>query len=138
MQIADTAKILTTIQTFDNRKVDEVVIRAWHAILEPYTFDDCFTAVKDHYTHNRAWMMPADVVDRVKRMGDDRMMRFNQGLRLRDDDEASTLGTPAWREAVRALTRAARNGTLTPETYTAYQDGRSELPAGILPKELTQ
>lgn len=130
MNIAETANLLTAIQAFDNRKVDEVTIKNWHALLEKHAFSDCYAAVTAHYTSSKGWIMPADIVARVRDTEEARLGTFQHGLRLREDDHDALTGA-VWGEAMRGLQHAARTGELTPEAYDAYLSGRVQLSTTI-------
>ena len=139
MQINETSAVLAKIQAYSNRNVDKAVILAWHEILEPYALKDCLNAVADHYRHSKEWLMPADIVARVKEYRQERIDKFRDGIHLSPADERRLLeaGDMAhWRDTNRRLRTAAADGELTPEAYEAYQDGRLQLD-NITRKEIT-
>lgn len=131
--IIDTGKVLLTIQAFDNRTITEEMTLLWHELLEPYTLQDCIRAVKDHYAESRDWLMPADVISRVKQIRAERAGAV-RGIQLREDDELipaepgeKSQVVPDWREKVHALGERIRNGEITPAQYRAYHDGKLSL-----------
>ena len=84
--IIDTGKVLLTIQAFDNRTITEEMTLLWHELLEPYTLQDCIQAVKDHYEESKEWIMPVDIISRVKKVRAERAGAV-RGIQLREDDE---------------------------------------------------
>lgn len=68
MTPAETAKLLAMVQTFDRRNVGESEITGWHAVLADLVFEDCRDAVVEYFRSSRDWLMPADVVDGVRRL----------------------------------------------------------------------
>lgn len=142
--IIDTGKVLLTIQAFDNRTITEEMTLLWHELLEPYTLQDCVQAVKDHYEESKEWIMPVDIISRVKQIRSYRVGRV-QGVQLRPDDELietepgkGAQMVPDWRQKISALTERIANGEITPDQYRAYHDEKlslQELMASA--KELT-
>lgn len=131
--IIDTGKVLLTIQAFDNRTITEEMTLLWHELLEPYTLQDCVQAVKDHYAESRDWLMPVDVINRVKQVRAERAGAV-RGIQLREEDELipgapgeKSQLVPDWREKVRALGERIRNGEISPAQYRAYHDGELSL-----------
>ena len=62
MNLQETDRVLTFAAIFDRRKVEEPDVLAWQTMLEDYTEDDCMAAVKEHYSSETRWLMPADVI----------------------------------------------------------------------------
>lgn len=105
MTPADTARVLALVQTYDNRKVDAIVVGAWHALLEPLTFDDACAAVREHYTTRRDWLMPLDILDGVKSLRRRRL--DNVELQVPD---ANPDDTAAYLQAVKDRNMRAADG----------------------------
>lgn len=61
MTKAEVARLLAMIAAFDRRTIGEADVEAWHLILADLDTNDCANAVRDHYTTQRDWIMPADV-----------------------------------------------------------------------------
>lgn len=141
MRIMDTAQVLAKIQAYSNRNVDEAVITVWHEILEPLELQDCLRAVTDHYRDSKEWLMPSDIVSRVRTYREARLNKFPNGILLSPEDERQAIeskgGMQTYRDACRSLRHLAANGELTPAAYEAYQDGKLQLELNI-PKEITQ
>lgn len=58
----DEAKaLLGLVQAYDNRKVGQVTISAWHAALEDVPFEAAKLAVIEHFRTSALWLMPAHV-----------------------------------------------------------------------------
>lgn len=99
MTPAEASALLTIASGFDNRRVDPDVARSWAVALEDVRFEDAREAVVAHYRATRNWMMPADVLDRVKRT---RAARIAAGeAELIPPPELSELETRAWMHAAR-------------------------------------
>ena len=129
MNIAETAIILSKIQAFDNRNVDDATIIAWQEVLEPHTVRDALKAVSDYYRMNSAWIMPAHIVERVRAIEDRRVYEFKNGYHLNPMDEAGVFEHGDWSKAMAELGKAVRTGALSPEAYEAYQSGDKPLEA---------
>lgn len=68
MNIEETADILALCAGYDNRRVGEADILAWHRVIGDLLFEQAREAVFAHYTDSRERIMPADVRNRVKIM----------------------------------------------------------------------
>ena len=66
MNIQETSRVLAKIQVFDNRRVDEATILAWHEVLAPYDYQKALDAVTAFYREDRKWIMPADIALRCR------------------------------------------------------------------------
>jgi hypothetical protein len=62
------ATLLARIQVGDNRKVDEVVILEWDAVVGDLDFDDAIAAVRTHRTESTEYLTPAHVVAGVRKI----------------------------------------------------------------------
>lgn len=99
MTPAEASALLTIASGFDNRRVDPDVARSWAVALDDVRFEDARDAVVAHYRATRNWMMPADVLDRVKRT---RAGRIAAGeAELTPPPELSEIETRAWLQAAR-------------------------------------
>jgi hypothetical protein len=76
MTPAEAAALLTIAAAYDNRKPDADAAKAWAMALEDYPYDDCRTAVVEHYRESRDWLMPSDVIDGVKHIRKERLIMF--------------------------------------------------------------
>lgn len=76
MTPAEAAALLTIAAGFDNRKPDADQARAWAMALDGYRFEDCRDAIVGYYREHREWMMPADVIGRVKRVRNARVNAY--------------------------------------------------------------
>ena len=65
MTKTEIAQLLTLIAAFDRRTIGEADVEAWNLILADLDVEDCMTAVREHYTESRDWIMPADVYRRA-------------------------------------------------------------------------
>jgi hypothetical protein len=137
MRIIDTAQVLARIQVFNNRSVDELVITAWHEILEPYELADCMRAVTEYFQKSKEWVMPVDIMHLVHEYRKARIDEFKNGLRLSDADDRAAAMAGTWPAAQRELYRLAGNGHITPALYDDYQAGKIQL-AEIQSKELAR
>lgn len=63
----ETGKLLGICASYDNRAVDEISVYAWFRVVGDLPYGACETAVIDHYSTSREWIMPADVRNRVRR-----------------------------------------------------------------------
>ncbi|WP_313816363.1 hypothetical protein [Citricoccus sp.] len=138
MNINETAEVLARVQAYHQGfKVTDEKIIAWYELLEPYTLRDCIEAVKAYFRAPGDWIMPADIIERVKEYQQDRLGKFGD-LRLSDADERSLLDRgPDWRHENRKLWALAANGHITPDDHTAYLVGRLTLDA-LSPKEISR
>lgn len=76
-----TGLLLAKISTFDNRSITAEIIDSWTEALKSYvTVSDAKQAVADFYgdpkwVDRRAWIMPADVNARCRKLVNDRQIR---------------------------------------------------------------
>lgn len=73
MKPSEVAALFATIAAFDRRETSEIDVGAWHAAfaaagLGDLALEDARAAVVQHYSGTRQWVMPVDVIDRVKRI----------------------------------------------------------------------
>lgn len=76
MNTQEAAALLAVAAAFDNRKPDADAAMAWAAALGDMEFNSCRDAVVGHYRESREWIMPADVVSRVRVIAAERMRPF--------------------------------------------------------------
>ncbi len=63
----ETGKLLGICAAYDNRNVDDSALYAWFRVIGDLPYGACETAVIEHYSNSREWIMPADVRKHVKR-----------------------------------------------------------------------
>lgn len=102
MTPADVARVLAVAQSYDNRKVDEIVVASWHKLLGHLEPEDALTAVHRHYATSRDWLMPIDVLDGAKRLQRERLEAVEQFIPDADPDDVQ--GYIAARRAGRVRT----------------------------------
>lgn len=137
MNYAETGKLIGLIVAYndnfakglDNQGKAQKVA-AWQELLADYPAYDCITAVKDYFaTETNPWIMPADIISRVKEIQKQRLedaggfLTLNREDELGQDDEP----LPGHRERIQALYRGIRHGHITPDQYRAYKQGRLQL-----------
>lgn len=61
MNRAETARLLAAMAAFDRRTVGDADVIAWQAVLEDVDYEDALLAVRQWYTNNTEWIMPAHV-----------------------------------------------------------------------------
>lgn len=76
MNTQEAAALLAVAAAFDNRKPDADAAMAWGIALKDYEFNSCRDAVVAHYRETREWLMPADVIAGVRKIGAERMRPF--------------------------------------------------------------
>jgi hypothetical protein len=64
--------VLAKAAAFDNRKVGEVDVLAWHEVIGRYDVSDALAAVTRHYTETRDRLMPADLMRHMKTIREER------------------------------------------------------------------
>jgi hypothetical protein len=74
MTPADASKLLTLAASFDNRKPDPDAANAWAIALGDLPVKDCADAIVAYYREHREWLMPADVIQRVRKIRRDRLV----------------------------------------------------------------
>lgn len=73
MNIKETAQLLAYISAFDNRNFDHLIAGAWNELLREYDLEECKAAVREHFTESSKWMMPADLIGRIKEIRRERL-----------------------------------------------------------------
>lgn len=61
MNRAETHDLLTFIAIYDNRRTDDAVVLAWHAIISDLSPEDCRAAVMNHFATSDAYLKPVHV-----------------------------------------------------------------------------
>jgi hypothetical protein len=69
----EASALLAVAAAFDNRKPDPDAAMAWSLALTGLPFIDCRNAIVDHYRRTTEWLMPAHVLELVKRVRDKRI-----------------------------------------------------------------
>ena len=90
MTPAEAQMLLGIAASFDNRKPSEEAALAWAAVLSDLEFVSCRDAIVRHYRESREWIMPADIVSRVRQKVTERFRAFGTLIppeEVRDDYE---------------------------------------------------
>lgn len=115
MNAAETGKLLGFMAMYDNRRVDELVIVAWHRVLGDLRYADAEAAVAAHYTETTERIMPAHVRQRVKALRDERIRRTEIPAPPRE-----LLNDPdAYRKALRESAKRIADGEEPPRALEA-------------------
>lgn len=61
MNLTETHDLLTLAAKYDNRRFDDATVIAWREVLAEFSFDDCRTAVVEHFATSDAYLMPVHV-----------------------------------------------------------------------------
>jgi hypothetical protein len=80
MTPTEAAALLTIAAAFDNRKPNEEAATAWAAALNGLPFDDCRDAVLEYYREEREWLMPVEIVKRVRKKHHERIEAGLKGI----------------------------------------------------------
>lgn len=102
MQASEAAAVLTAAALIDKRTIGETEAIMWAEILPEWiTKTDALAAVAVHYRATRDWLMPVDVITRVKAVRAERFRAAGQpdlpaGLDWRDEQRWRT----HWRDLV--------------------------------------
>ena len=75
MTPGDATRVLTLAASYDQRTIGEADALAWGKVLGELNTDDAFQAVADHYTRETRRLMPADVINGVRRIRAARLER---------------------------------------------------------------
>lgn len=78
MSPQEAAALLAVAAAFDNRKPDPDAALAWAHALEGFKPTDCRDAIVKHYRETREWLMPADVVSRVRAVQSERLRSLGE------------------------------------------------------------
>ncbi|GAA4680193.1 hypothetical protein [Nocardioides nanhaiensis] len=74
MNVSEAAAALSVCSSFDRRTVGEADAQAWAAALPDVRFEDARDAIVAHYRETREWIMPADVLRRVRLVRRERLV----------------------------------------------------------------
>lgn len=129
MTKTETAQLLTLIAAFDRRTIGETDVEAWHLIVADLEPDDCMTAVREHYTDSREWLMPADVRRRALAAA---RRRAGQAARARIDAEIAEAERGEVTDRTHPL-RALMAGA--PIKYTPRADWQTRRAITAAPRE---
>jgi hypothetical protein len=114
--LADVYDLLTLAASFDNRKFDDATVAAWHAVLHDLDPGDAQTAVLQHFSSSREYLMPVHIREAA------------QAVRRRREH----LEREAQQADQRAVESAQRGPTTdrSPEIAAFVAQVRSMLPPG--------
>lgn len=96
MTPAETAQLLALVAAYDRRTIGRADVQAWHVVLAEVSYDDARTVVTGHYATQTAWIMPAHIVDGVRRIRSERLAGLDALLPDADPDDIH-----AWLKAYR-------------------------------------
>ena len=122
MTPAEAQMLLGIAASFDNRKPNEEAAIAWSAVLGDYDYTECRDAVVDHYRESREWIMPADVVSRVRHKITERFRNFGTLIppeEVREDYELERKWRMWAREEITSG-RATRPGDIGMDDGSGY------------------
>lgn len=68
MTLGEVTRLLALAAGFDRRTVGESDARAWHVLLADVKFGDAQTALYEHFRTSTDWLMPAHILDGVRRI----------------------------------------------------------------------
>lgn len=66
MEEREAFQLLTLASVRDGRPVTQMHAKVWAADLADVAYEDAVNATRDHYRESSKWIMPADVIERVK------------------------------------------------------------------------
>lgn len=76
MNQQEAAALLAVAAAFDNRKPDADAALAWSLALADFDFISARDAVVAHYRESRDWIMPSDIVARIRTIVANRLRLF--------------------------------------------------------------
>jgi hypothetical protein len=119
---SETARLLATISSFNNRTIGEGDVIAWQSVLADVELPDAEEAVRRHFAENTEWVMPAHVRRLVRDI-------------IRERESAASLWAPGQYgvlkdQAVPELPRGERltAGDISPRVVELLSQLRAELP----------
>ncbi len=74
--------VLAKAGQYDGRKPDVEAAIEWAAELHGYRLEDCIEAIRAHYRDGHRWVMPSDIIARIKAIRTDRIERHKWKLRI--------------------------------------------------------
>lgn len=115
MNRTEAAKVLAKAAAYDNRQPDQAAALAWaEALDQDMPLQDALRIVGEHYSDERAWIMPADINRRWRSLGKARIeTAARTGLPEPPDELADDAG--AWATWKKAQIRAIRAGCDAPQ-----------------------
>lgn len=122
MNKLETAKLLTAASLVDNRAVTEEHVDQWHKILISAEYDECVTALEEHYRSSEQYLTPTRIMILVRKARNDRAERKAREARVEQTfDPDLHKGKPANMDAMIAFwkdvwERAPKGATGSPET----------------------
>jgi hypothetical protein len=120
MKHSEISLLFGVMAAYDRRTTGEADVRAWHDVIGDLDFTDAVQAVKAHYRESSAWVMPADVRARVKKIREERLAAVGDDALVPDADPDDV---DAWLEAL----RAGRMRRASPPQHATAQ--RRDVPA---------
>lgn len=70
MNLTETNSLLAFIALYDNRRIDDATVVAWHAVLDDLDLPDCREAVVQHFRTSDVYLVPVHIrrlVDEIVR-----------------------------------------------------------------------
>lgn len=139
MNFDETSQVLAAIQIYDNRRVDDATVKAWHKMIGRFTLADCLAAVEQYFTTNTDWLMPAHIIRNVKAFRSRRIeLAGNPVLNTADEYDEAGNRLPDAKRKQDHLVNLVANGQLDADQYKSYKSGRLTLQQlGNQARELT-
>lgn len=130
--------ILAKAGQYDGRKPDVDTAIEWADELAGFQVHDCIEAVRDHYREGHRWVMPSDLIGRIKAVRTDRIERHKWKLRIpahiadMEDGPEHDAAQSAW---LAGAYRAIADGQIppTPETRAIGTGYAASIKAALPP-----
>lgn len=116
MKRSEVSKLLTLAAAYDRRTAGEADVEAWFLLLANTDFEDARLAVLAHYADEHRWLMPADIVKRVRRIRTDRAAAIVGPGQPAEVPDANPDNEAAYRRALREQRHRAGSGQLVEGT----------------------
>lgn len=96
MTPAETAKLLSKAALIDSRHIDRETVTAWHEIIGHLDYNDAMTALNIHRRMSIEYLMPAHIINNIKRAREERATQENRQRALNPPPPQPRTKMPEW------------------------------------------
>lgn len=120
MTPSQTAELLTFCAAFDRRTIGKSDVLAWHTVLGNLDYEAARQAVTQHYATETRWIMPADIISKVRAKRRARLERHTES-----EPPPGDTRDDAYKAALLAERRAIADGRTEPRPVPALPPGET-------------
>lgn len=110
MNRAETSDLLALIARYDNRRIDDATVIAWHAVLGDLPFNDCVIATTRHFSESTDYLMPVHIVRGAREVERERVRAERERLAIESAPETDPRPLSDRSPEIREFVASIRSG----------------------------